>query len=237
METGSRFRRDIEQMIEARDLPGLLRKAGEFHGHQCSYLAYGVMAGLHGIVLLGGKNTGMEEIVAIVETNNCFADGIQVVTDCTFGNNALIYRDYGKTAVTLANRKDRAIRLVLRPEFEDTRREKYPEVHALFDKLVVRREQGTPDEFARMLKLFAEMSYAEIKLPIEEVFRIEEVSVRIPEFAPIFDSVKCRRCGENVMKTRAREIGGGFYCLACQKGDYFEMNGAGIQMRAGDRAL
>jgi formylmethanofuran dehydrogenase subunit E len=29
------------------------------------------------------NNTGMEELVAIVECNNCFVDGIQVVTGCT----------------------------------------------------------------------------------------------------------------------------------------------------------
>src|SRR5664280_2902492 len=51
------------------------------------------------------ENTGMEEVVAIVECNNCFTDGIQVVTGCTFGNNALIYKDLSKTAVTVARRE------------------------------------------------------------------------------------------------------------------------------------
>ncbi|MCL4502615.1 MAG: FmdE family protein [Deltaproteobacteria bacterium] len=42
-------------------------------------------------------------MVAIVECNNCFTDGIQAVTGCTFGNNALIFQDLGKTAVTVAS--------------------------------------------------------------------------------------------------------------------------------------
>ena len=60
----------------------------------------------------------MEEVVAIVECNNCFTDGIQVVTGCTFGNNALIYKDLGKTAVTVARRLDGAgVRLVVHTDF------------------------------------------------------------------------------------------------------------------------
>ena len=60
----------------------------------------------------------MEELIAIVETNNCFSDGVQVVTGCTFGNNGLIYKDLGKTAVTVAKRDGTAIRIVLDPNMK-----------------------------------------------------------------------------------------------------------------------
>jgi len=94
-------REEIEKLIQKGDLEALLRKAAELHGHFCSYLTYGVKAGYIAVKEMGLKNAGMEEIVAIVETNNCFSDGIQIITGCTFGNNALIYKDVGKTAVTL----------------------------------------------------------------------------------------------------------------------------------------
>ena len=98
-------RTPIEAMIRQGDLEGLLRKAGELHGHFCPYVALGVRAGYLALTTLGiERNLGMEEVLAIVETNNCFSDGIQVVTGCTVGNNALIYRDLGKTAVTVATR-------------------------------------------------------------------------------------------------------------------------------------
>lgn len=228
----NRFRLEIENLIESNDLLGLLEKTGELHGHHCSYSAYGVVAGLYGIKKMGITNTGMEEIVAIVETNNCFADGIQMVTGCSLGNNALIYRDYGKTAVTFIRRRDgKAIRLVLAPEFEDSREQQYPEAIELFNRLVARREQGSPDDFARLMELFDQMSVAELTVPVEEMFRIEEVDIEIPAFAPIFESIKCVKCGENVMKTRVVEKDGQPHCIPCVNEAFFELNGSGILYR------
>lgn len=83
---------------------------------------------------LGIKNTGMKEFVAIVETNNCFSDGIKLVTGCIFGNTALVFKDYGKTAVTVARRDGVAIRIALNPDFVDSLTEKYPEAWSLFEK-------------------------------------------------------------------------------------------------------
>jgi formylmethanofuran dehydrogenase subunit E len=60
---------------------------------------------------LGVKSTDMEEVVAIVETNSCFANSVQMVMGCSLGNNALIYLDYGKMAFTLAKRTGEGIRI------------------------------------------------------------------------------------------------------------------------------
>jgi formylmethanofuran dehydrogenase subunit E len=231
MPTKNKSRLQLEELIEAGDLPGLLKKAGELHGHHCNYLAYGVVAGLYGVRKLGVSNTGMEEVIAVVETNNCFSDGVQMVTGCSFGNNALIYRDYGKTAVTISKRDGKAIRLALNPDFEDSREKQYPEAHELFNKLVVRREGGKPDDYARLMTLFAEMSRKELNTPVEKMFLIEEKEIEIPPFAPIFESVKCAKCGENVMKSRAIERHGQHHCIPCAKEAYFEMNGSGILER------
>jgi formylmethanofuran dehydrogenase subunit E len=227
----NQFRLEIEEMIEGNDLLELLKKAGELHGHLCNYLAYGVIAGLYAIKKLGVTNTGMEEVIAIVETNNCFSDGIQMVTGCSFGNNALVYRDYGKTAVTVTKRDGQAIRLVLNPEFEDSREVKYPEAYELFDRLVVKREESTSDEYGRFMELFADMSKREINVPAEEMFSIKEEKIELPAFAPIFDSVRCEICGENVMKSRAIERDNKYFCIPCSKKEHFELNGSGITRR------
>ena len=99
-------RQAIEQMIRSNDLEGLLRQAESVYGHCCPFLALGVKAGRYAMDYLEQESTGMEEVVAVVECNNCFTDGIQVVTGCTFGNSALIFQDLGKTAVTVARRRD-----------------------------------------------------------------------------------------------------------------------------------
>ncbi|RJS88782.1 formylmethanofuran dehydrogenase [Candidatus Bathyarchaeota archaeon] len=234
MHGGNPLRREIEEMIETGDLKGLLYKAGEIHGHLCSYLAYGVMAGYLAMRELGVRSRGMEEVVAIVETNNCFSDGIQVVTGCTFGNNALIYRDLGKTAVTVAKRNGTAIRVALDPDFESSRAEAYPEASELWDKIVARREEATPEEQRRMMELFAEMSLKELERPFEEVFKVRRLRIKVPEYAPIFSSVRCAVCGENIMETKARVKDGRPVCMACAGGEHYVLDGAGISVKDAD---
>ncbi len=225
---GNPLRTEIERLIKDEDLDSLLRKAGELHGHLCNYLAYGVKAGCYGIKQMGVTNTGMEEIIAIVETNNCFSDGIQMVTGCSFGNNSLIYRDLGKSAVTITRRDGQAIRIALDPDFEDSRGQEYPNAYALFEKLIAKREPGEAEDFARMMRLFADMSMRELSVPVETMFRISKLTVDIPEYAPIFESKKCDTCGENVVVTRLVEKEGKSLCLSCSAAKHSMLTGAGI---------
>ena len=229
-EYGPPLRREIERLIEKGDLRGLLYKAGELHGHLCPYLAYGVVAGYIAVRELNIRNTGMEEVIAIVETNNCFTDGIQVVTGCSFGNNSLIFKDLGKTAVTVARRDGSAIRIVLDPDFEESRDEEYPEAYRLWDKIFVKREKVSEEEHRRMMRLFAEMSIKELDNPPEKMFKIEWLKIRVPEYAPIFNSVRCSVCGEKVMETRARVKDGKPVCISCAGDAYYVLDGKGISI-------
>jgi formylmethanofuran dehydrogenase subunit E len=222
------FREEIERLIEAGDLRDLLYKAAELHGHLCSHLAYGVKAGYIAMRDLEVKSKGMEEVIAIIETNNCFSDGVQMVTGCSFGNNALIYRDFGKTAVTVAKRDGSAIRIVLNPDVDARRAQEYPEAHELFDKIVAKREKATPEERRRLTQLFAEMSLAELEKPADEIFLIKRLNIKVPEYAPIFDSVTCSICGESLMKTRAVTGNGEYFCIPCSNREYHQMDGSGI---------
>jgi formylmethanofuran dehydrogenase subunit E len=224
-------RAEIEKLIDAGDLRGLLHKTGELHGHLCSHVAYGVKAGYIAMRELGVKSEGMEEVIAIIETNNCFSDGVQMVTGCSFGNNALIYRDFGKTAVTVAKRDGSAIRIVLSPDVDARRAQEYPEAHELFDKIVAKREKATPEEHRRLTQLFAEMSLAELEKPADEMFLIKRLNIKVPEYAPIFDSVRCSICGESLMKTRAVAENGKYFCIPCSNREYHQMDGSGISFR------
>ncbi len=223
-------RHEIEKLIEKGDLKALLLKAAELHGHLCPYLAYGVMAGYVAMRELNVKSRGMEEIVAIVETNNCFCDGIQVVTGCTFGNNALIFRDVGKTAVTVAKRDGTAIRIVLNPEFEESQVKEYPEAYELWNKIVVRREEATKEEHEKLMKLFAEISLKELNQPFNKIFKITRLKIKVPEYAPIYASVKCSICGEKVMEPKARVKDGKPVCIDCSKSEYYLLDGRGISL-------
>ncbi len=224
-------RKGIEELIRRGDLEGLLNRAGELHGHFCPYLALGVRAGYIGLRALGiERNVGMEKVLAIVETNNCFSDGIQMVTGCSFANNALIFKDLGKTAVTVARRQGPGVRVALKADYSEAFASRYPEAQALFEKIVVRREEPTEEEQTELMQLWAETSFAQLELAEEEVFDVTQVNVDVPPFARIFASATCSICGEKVMETRARIQNGKPVCLTCAGAEYYLLDGSGISV-------
>jgi len=196
----------------------LVEKAKEFHGHVCPFLVLGLRASeialeKLGLARAGEKETIGEEILAIVECNNCFTDGVQVATGCTLGNNSLIYLDTGKNAVTIVRRGDsRGVRVYVDSE---KLREKYfkKEATNLFEKVVIKRE-GTAEDSEKLSRLWAEIGRNMMNIP-ESEFKIEELKVKEIEKAPIFESVKCEKCGELAMKTRIDYVKGKPVCLGC----------------------
>ena len=220
-----------EALIRQGDLEGLLRKAGELHGHFCPYVALGVRAGYLALTALGiQQNLGMEEVLSIVETNNCFSDGIQVVTGCTFANNALIYRDLGKTAVTVAKRDGTAVRVALRADYGERFDARYPEAAALFARIVRERQEPTPEEQTRLMELWAETSAGQLDVPAEDLFTVQQQQIEGPAYAPIFASATCALCGESVMESRARLVDGQPACLACASAAISQLDGSGIRV-------
>ncbi len=220
-------RDEIWDIIEEDDLDTLLDKAAVLHGHYCPGLATGVKAAHTAVKKMGVEPEGMEDVLAIMETNNCASDGVQFVTGCTFGNNSLIFRDLGKTAVTLAKRDGEGIRFVSKPDAGDEWSDEFPEYQELFDKVVTDREATEEDE-ERFSKLAKKVSHHVVNLPAEDLFKIEDVEVDIPEYAPIHDSHICDNCGESVMATRTVEQDGVTLCLECADSDYRELTGFGI---------
>ena len=153
-------RKEIKTLLAEGSLTKLLEKAAEIHGHYCSYVALGVRATYVAFRELGIiESTGMEEIMAVVECNNCFVDGIQAISGCTFGNNALIYKDLGKTAVTFVRRdKNKAIRIIVKPSSDEEQKgPEAKEAMVLFDKAVKRREELTTGESKRMKELWTKI--------------------------------------------------------------------------------
>jgi formylmethanofuran dehydrogenase subunit E len=224
-------RAEIEGMVAGGDLHGLLLKAGELHGHFCSYLTLGLKAGCMAVRELGAKSTGMEELIAIVETNSCFSDGVQIATGCSFGNNALVFRDVGKTAFTLARRDGESVRVVLRPDYQERFGSGSPEASALFDKLVRRREEPAPGESERMMQLWREISFGHLEIPEEELFKVERRVTQLPSYAPIFASAACSECGENVMESRLRIRDGQPICMDCAGLEQYVLDGSGMSLR------
>ena len=224
-------RADIENMIINDDLRGLLERSAEIHGHYCPGLAIGVKAAYIACKKLDiVKSDGMEKIMTITECNNCSVDGIQTVSGCTLGNNALIYKDFGKTAFTFYKRgAGSGLRLVAKSfsTGEDDPLEK--EADALFDKAVKKREQLTPEESKRFSELWKIRSYKVLEASDDKIFDIETVDEPKIEYAPMYDSIKCSVCGENVMETRIRMKNSEPICVACSGDEYRMVAGRGIR--------
>jgi len=221
-------RHEIEEAVAAGDLPKLLTMTGLLHGHFCPFSAIGVKASVRAVRELGISSTGMEEVIAIVETNSCFSDGVQFVTGCSFGNNALIYRDYGKTAFTLAKRNGEALRVSVKADSRFLE-EREPQTFELFQKVVVKR-QGTEADRRRLDELWRQASFKMLDIPDDELFEVNRVTVDVPAYSRIFASVKCSLCGESVMEPRSRIRDGKPVCIPCSGQEYYQLTGNGMSV-------
>jgi len=224
-------REEISCMIKEEDHTGLLDESAVLHGHHCPGLALGVKAASEAMKRLDKKSTGMEDVIAFVETNNCLSDGVQFVTGCSFGNNSLVFKDLGKTAVTVAERgKKEGLRFVAKPDLHKRWSEDFPVYKELFEKVVKERDSSEEDK-KKFSKLGEEVSHHLVKLPAEELFTIKTVEVEFPDHAPIHESYTCEACGESVMSTRTVKKDGKTFCLLCNGEDFFELDGYGINCK------
>ncbi|UNC93001.1 FmdE family protein [Candidatus Contubernalis alkaliaceticus] len=191
-------------------------KAVEFHGHVCPGLAYGYRAAMEYLKRMEAGPSKDEEVVAIVETDNCGVDAIQVLTSCTFGKGNLIFKDYGKNVFTFASRDTQeGLRISLKHgAMEKVAPEGWKELR---EKLF---SGGEVKEEERQLfkKHHAELTQIILNVPVEEIFEIKTVKVDLPFKAKLFDSVQCGFCGEGIMEPRARVKEGKFACPECFEG-------------------
>ena len=186
-----------------------IERVVDFHGHMCPGLAMGVQAAQIALREIG-SHAKDEEVVAVVETDMCAVDAVQLLTGCTFGKGNLIHRDWGKNAYTFFRRSDgRAVRIAARPDAW----QRNPEHRELFAK--VRTGQASPAERTRFQELHLSESERVLALDPDVLFTVQEVTGPPPQSARIHASVPCARCGEATMETRIRRVDGQELCPPC----------------------
>ena len=218
---------NILKFISRGETDQLLKLAGQIHGHYCPGLAMGVMASAHAMEVLRGKSDGMEDLLAFVETNNCFADGVQYVTGCTFGNNALIFKDFGKNAVSLVHRDGTGVRVRAVNDIRDQLGQAYPEFQHLFEEVVVRQNHNE-NLVSRFQRASREASFGMLKLSFQDLFVSENIQMEVPSYAPIEESLVCDHCGESFMASRGKQQNGKNICKACLGSYHPFLSGHGI---------
>jgi formylmethanofuran dehydrogenase subunit E len=181
-----------------------------FHGHLCPGVSIGYRAAKAAMDWLAQQRAEDEELVAVVETDACSADAVQVLTGCTFGKGNFIYRDHGKMVLTLLSRTTgQGVRVAMKPgAFAPD-----PEHMALIQKVI--SGQADAEERDRFRKRHIQRSHEVLAMATEALFKIEPATVDLPPKATIAPSEPCTVCGEPTMATKLETVEGRKLCRDC----------------------
>lgn len=187
----------VLKLGDFNDIPEDLARTADFHGHLCPGLVLGYRAVKAAMERGGWERPEDEELICVAENDSCSVDAVQFLAGCTFGKGNLYFRDHGKQVFTFVSRRDpkKGIRISLRPDA-------WPSSEGDTDPEERRR--------AAMERFLA--------LPLEELFRVDEVEVDLPPEAEIRPSILCDRCGEPTMETKAVREGDNVVCVPCSRG-------------------
>jgi formylmethanofuran dehydrogenase subunit E len=162
--------------------------------------------GLAGLKALGieapiKKHTGL----VIVETDGCFADGVQVATGAAVGHRTLRVHDLGKIAATIVNvQTGQAIRFSPQPDVRERAAFYAPDLKSRYS-IQLHGYQSMPEgELLRFQKVTLQPSLADI---------ISKPNVR----------VKCSGCGEEIINERQVKVGNAVLCRACAGMGYYRL--------------
>ena len=191
----------------------LLMKTFDFHGHICWASTAGVRAGLAALRELGVKRTGSSgELHCIVEVGNnhgaqCFTDGIQYATGCTYGKDNMEKAGWGKLAITLIDKKkERSVRVSYKPTKQK-----------MIAESAFMRKRGLgvpPTEIPKEEAM--EMANIIWEAPEEEILTIGEVQPYAwEEYGEIMGLKPCSNCGELVSIAYLRVVGESHMCTPC----------------------
>ena len=197
---------EAEIVIAATDetLKNMLAQTAAMHKHLCPRQVLGVRMGIAAAGLfpfeLPQKN---KRLLAFVEADGCFADGVSAATGCTLGHRTMRLVDYGKVAVTFADTETgRAVRI---------------SPLAGVRKLAA---EAAPEETNRWKAQLA----AYQTLPAEQMFRVQEVRLNL-DLAAIVGAPRprlaCAECGEEILNQRTVEKDGRMLCLSCAGDSYW----------------
>ncbi len=187
------------------DLQQILAISMARHQHLCPRQVLGARIGLAGGVALDLPLPRRDKrLLVIIETDGCFADGIEVATGCTVGHRTLRVEDYGKIAATFIDTKTAAA-VRIAPQL-DVREKAY--AYAVDE----------PRHY------FAQLQAYQI-MPAAELLTLQTVTLTTPVAAIVSRAgvrVNCAQCGEEIINEREQLVGGRLLCRACAGPGYYQ---------------
>ncbi|MDI6696065.1 MAG: FmdE family protein [Anaerolineales bacterium] len=187
-------------------LDEVLKITAARHSHLCPRQVLGGRIGLAGVEALGLEAPRRDKrLLIIMETDGCFADGVEAATGCTIGRRTLRVEDYGKIAATFVDVKlGKAIRISPRLDIRQ------------------RANQYAPEEKRHY---FAQLTAYQL-MPDVQLLSIQEVRLTTPIEALISRAgvrVNCEMCGEEIINEREIMQDGIILCKACVGKAYYQV--------------
>lgn len=196
-------------MNETQISPELIQKTIDFHGHSCPGLAIGIRAAEVALREVGRSSN--EEVVAVVENDNCAVDAIQFLLSCTYGKGNLVHLDYGKLAFNFYRCSDgKAIRVIGRPDIFGHQDDEFMRLR----KKMMKRSL-TEEEKEQLKRATAARTRHIMEADLNELFEITPAQGPIPQKSQILEGLICDACGEQTMESRTQRFLGQTLCIPC----------------------
>ncbi|MFW5709502.1 MAG: FmdE family protein [Chloroflexota bacterium] len=179
-------------------LQSVLQESAESHGHVCPRQVLGARMGLLAGDMLGVPLPQVgKRLMALVETDGCFADGIAAATGCTLGHRTMRLIDVGRVACIFVDLEtERAVRIAPHPESREAAGAACPDAKS--------RWHGYLEAYQI--------------LPDDTLFIVQEVTLTLSVRALISRPdarVLCDECGEEIINEREINRDGQLLCRVC----------------------
>lgn len=182
----------------------LLRQSASLHRHLCPRQVLGVRLGMCAArlfaPLLPQTNKRM---LAMVEMDGCFADGVSAATGCSMGHRTMRLADEGKIAATFIDtREGSALRIYT-----------LPDVRARATAFA----RGAPSRWHAYLAAYRELADEEMfgTIPVRINFDVQAVIGKPGARTP------CSLCGEEILNLREVDREGRLLCRSCAGESYW----------------
>lgn len=195
---------DATKLIVQESLAPLLAESSALHKHLCPRQVLGVRMGLWaGELLRIALPQPRKQLLSIVETDGCFADGVAVATNCWVGRRTMRIEDYGKVAATFVDvQSEKAIRIAPHPNSRNHAADYAPEARNRWEAMLFGYQRMESDKLLIAQPVRLTLSVAEI---------VSRAGAR----------VTCELCGEEIVNEREIRRNGSILCRSCAGDSYY----------------
>lgn len=184
--------------------PRAFLSAGQMlHGHKCPAMPLGLRAGAAALDALGVERSSDGQLEVILELGDahcahCFADGVQMITGCTFGKGNIRKLGYGKFGLTLLERATgRKVRVVPKAEAQLASRQT-----PFFTEY---RMKGIPASRVPA-EIVEPLIQKVMNAPVEQLLKVGPIEQGPAVARPdeLFPAFVCEACGDMVIEAYGR---------------------------------